>query len=104
MANYDRYGMFRNNGVVKMVPSVEIYPLDTDHYEQYKVNVTRLDNLSYRYYNDPNYDWLILMANPQYGALEYNIPDGALLRIPYPLNIVLENYKKAIKNYNLLNK
>ena len=43
-------------------------------------------------FNDPNYDWLIMQANPQYGSLEFNIPDGARLRIPYPLDTVIARY------------
>jgi hypothetical protein len=61
-----------------------------------------LDIISYNYYNDPNYGWLILMANPEYGSMEYNIPDGALLRIPYPLGETIEDYKKSIDLYNKL--
>ena len=45
-----------------------------------------------------------MMANPEYGSLEFNIPDGAVLRIPYPLNITIENYNNAIEIYKQLYK
>ena len=59
----------------------------------------RLDNLSYKYYSSPDYAWLILLANPQVGSLEYLIPDGERLRIPYPLDIALSRYDKEVNDY-----
>ena len=96
MATYDRYSKFRNNGEVSMVPFVEIPVRDTDYYESYYVGKTRLDILSYEYYDNADYGWLILQANPQYGGNEFSIPDKATLRIPYPLSTVLEGYKSGI--------
>ena len=40
-----------------------------------------------------------MMANPSYGSLEYSIPDGVVLRIPYPLNTAINRYENAINNY-----
>ena len=59
----------------------------------------RLDQLSYQYYNDADYAWLILQANPQYGSLEYHIPDNVELRIPYPLNDAILRYESSISLY-----
>jgi hypothetical protein len=42
---------------------------------------------------------LILQANPQFGGLENNIYDGAILIIPFPLVPSLQDYKAAIENY-----
>ena len=100
MATYDRYASFRNNGTVAMVPFIEIPVRDTDRYETYQVNKTRLDILSYEYYDDANYAWLIMQANPQYGANEFSIPDGAEIRIPYPLALAVDSYINGIKAYN----
>ena len=100
---YDRYNKFTMNGNSLIVPFIEIDKKDTDLYVYYKVGKTRLDLLSYQYYNDANYDWLILQANPQYGALEYKIPDGARLRIPYPLSTTLTKYNDGIDEYEKLN-
>lgn len=102
MATYDRYAKFRNNGGISMVPFIEIPVRDTDYYESYYFGKTRLDILSYNYYDNPDYGWLILQANPQYGGNEFSIPDKARLRIPYPLSTVLEGYKDGIeKNMEL---
>ena len=63
---------------------------------------TRLDLISYDYYGSADYAWLILQANPQYGSMEFSIPDGVELRIPYPLNVSLDAYQKSIETYNKL--
>lgn len=97
--SYDRYSKFRNNGMISKVPFVSIPIKNTDYYETYNRGVTRLDLLSYNYYGDPNYDWLIMQANPQYGSMEFNIPDKAEIRIPYPLNTTIEQYKSKIDSY-----
>ncbi len=99
MATYDRYSSFRNNGGVSMVPYIEIPVRDTDRYETYKVNETRLDLLSNDYYGTPDYWWVIMQANSEYGANEFAIPDNASIRIPYPIGTVLDGYKTSIENY-----
>ena len=102
--SYNRYSRFLINGKYEMVPSVPIYGKSTDYMEIYKAGATRLDLLSSKYYGDPNYDWLIMMANPEYGSMEYDIPDGAILRIPFPLNLTIDAYNRAIDSYNKLYK
>jgi len=97
--SYDRYLKFRNNGQVAMVPFISIPVRDTDYYESFCVGKTRLDLLSYKYYNNSDYGWLIMQANPQYGANEFSIPDKATIRIPYPLGTVIEGYKTGIDTY-----
>ena len=100
--SYDRYSRFRTDGDVSIPPFVKITPKNTDYFETYKRGFTRLDLLSYDYYGDPNYDWLILMANPNLGALEFEIPDGAQVRIPYPLSTTLEGYNSEIERQMVL--
>ena len=100
--SYDRYKNFRVNGSIRIVPNVKIVKKDSDFYETYHLGVTRLDNISFDYYGDANYDWLIMMANPQYGSMEFNIPDEAEIRIPYPLAQTLELYNTAVKEYETL--
>lgn len=99
---YDRYNKFRINGKVSIPPTVSLPVKSTDFYEVYRVGSTRLDNISYDYYGDPSYDWLILMANPLLGDLEYNIPDGTLIRVPYPLDITLDTYNRQLNKYETL--
>jgi hypothetical protein len=40
-----------------------------------------------------------MMANPQYSGLETNIPDGAVLTIPFPLVASLQDYKNNLNNH-----
>jgi len=94
-----RYKYFIENGTIDLVPFISIPLKNSDYYVYYEIGKTRLDLLSYQYYNDPNYDWLIMQANPQYGSLEFNIPDGVELRIPYPLDITINDYQKSIEEY-----
>lgn len=102
--SYDRYSKLRRDGKIGIVPNVTIPVSDSDYYEQYIHGQSRLDNISYKYYGDTNYDWLIMLANPEYDSLEFNIPDGAQIRIPYPLSDAIQHYNTAIDNYNRLYK
>lgn len=102
--SYDRYKKFRLNGKIGVVPGITIPKKNTDQYEQYFINKSRLDLISFDYYGDANYDWLIMLANPEYGSLEYLIPDGTYLRIPFPLDDTLKDYELQIERYNILYK
>lgn len=104
MPSYDRYSQFRQDGSISIVPFGVIPPKDTDFFEVYAKGETRLDILSYQYYNDSNYGWLIMQANPQYGSIEFEIPDGAKLRIPYPLSQTIQDYRASIEEYKRLYK
>ena len=101
--SYDRYNMFRADGDTMIVPFIPIPVKDSDYYEIYEKGKTRLDILSYQYYKDPDYAWLIMQANPQYGSIEYFIPDGAQIRIPYPLSVTLSKYEDDIEKYKDIN-
>jgi hypothetical protein len=104
MASYDRYTQFRQDGEIKIVPYGKVPAKNTDFYETYFRGKTSLDILSYKYYNDSNYAWLIMQANPQYGSIEFEIPDMATLRIPYPLSQSIQDYVASIEEYNKLYK
>ena len=59
----------------------------------------RLDSLSYKYYGDANFGWLLMMANPQYGSMEFDIPDRVIFRIPYPLDSAILRYETKVNEY-----
>ena len=99
MDYYDRYESFRSDGNIDIVPFIEIDNTSTDIVITFRKSTMRMDTLSYKYYGDPNYGWLILQANPQYGSLEFSIPDGVPLRIPYPLNTAKTRYENRIQKY-----
>ena len=100
--DYNRYSSFISNGKYKKVPFIEIPVRGTDCYTFYEIGKTRMDLLSYQYYNDPNYGWLILQANPSIGSLEFRIDNNTKIRIPYPLNVVIQGYENDINNYEKL--
>ena len=100
--SYNRYKSFVSNGTYRKVPFIKIPQSTTDCYVFYEVGKTRLDLLSYQYYNDPNYAWLILQANPTCGSLEFKIENNTKLRIPYPLDSAIQRYEEEIKKYEKL--
>ena len=95
---YDRYQQFRYNNQVKVLPFIKLPKRDSDIIIEYKTR-TRLDIVSNTYYGVPYYGWLILSANPEYGGLEFDIPDNFYMRIPFPLVTSLQDYKNALDNH-----
>jgi hypothetical protein len=103
MSNFDRYSPFKHNGTVEIVPFVEIRKKKSDKYITYDKKSMRFDKLSYKYYEDPDYGWLILQANPELGSIENFIVDGSIIRIPFPLDDTINIYLNDIKTYKELN-
>ena len=95
----NRYQYFENEGSFRIVPGLEIPIKGTDKYIQYKRGKDRMDKLSQEYYGTPLFGWLILQANPQFGSVEFLIPNNAFLRIPFPLITSLQDYKNALDNH-----
>lgn len=98
---YDRYEEFRSNGNMKILPFLKIPPKGSDIRVTYDQD-SRLDIISQDIYNNPNLGWLILQANPQYGSIEFDIPIGSVLTVPYPLQESLADYERAIIRYRNL--
>ena len=96
---YDRYSKFKQNNQIQTVPYIKIRVRPTDLYTIYRRNHSRLDLISYEYYGDASFGWLILQANPDVPSCEYEIPDNTQLRIPYPLMEVLNGYDEDIEEY-----
>jgi len=98
---YDRYESFRADGNVKLLPFLKIAPKSTDQKIKYD-GTKRLDIISDDYYGSPYYGWLILLANPQFGGVEFDIPDGTILNIPFPLELSLQQYQQAVTRHRNL--
>jgi len=94
---YNRYNQFTNNGNGVTVPYVHLPEKETDLFVVYKVGRSRMDKVSQDKYGTPYFGWLILLANPEYGGLEWNIPDNASIRVPYPLDQSMSDYKAVMK-------
>lgn len=96
---YNRYSVFLQNGQQTVVPYVNLPSKPSDKKHIYRVGQSRLDKISQQHYNSPLFGWLIMQANPRYTGMETNIPDGAVLTIPYPLLTSVQEYKSAIDNH-----
>jgi len=100
MANYyDRYGKFRYDANMKPVIGITIPVSTSDKQVVYKQGSSRLDKMSNMYYLNPYSGWLIMLANPQFGGLEFNIPDLSLIRIPYPYDSAIQRYIIELDNH-----
>ena len=103
MAQYfDRYEKFKANGEVKPIPGLKIPVSSTDKSSLYTLGQTRLDKLSQKYYNNPYHGYLIMLANPQYGGLEFDIKNRDIIRIPFPFNSAIERYLASVDEYKEL--
>lgn len=98
---FNRYEYFSENGEHKIVPGIEIPIRSTDKFTKYKKGKDRLDKMSQEYYSTPLFGWLIMLANPTLGSLEFEIPDNSIIRIPFPLINTLQDYKKNVELYKL---
>jgi len=96
---FNRYVNFLINGEQTVVPFVKLPAKPSDKGYFYKRGVSRLDKISQEFYGSPYFGWLILQANPTYGGLEWNIPDGTFLTVPYPLVTSVQDYESQLKNY-----
>lgn len=94
---YNRYSKVSREGqVFQRVPFARIGISESDIQIIFDKSKMRMDMLSYKYYGDPNYGWLILQANPEYKGFEFSIPDGVELRIPYPLDSAISRYESSL--------
>ena len=98
----DRYEDFRFNNTIKPMPGLVLKQQSSDKTVLYKLGETRLDKLSNLYYNSPYFGWLIMSANPQYGGLEFLIPDQTIIVVPFPFEDAINRYIRLVNNYKLL--
>ena len=95
--DYNRYAILQNDdGTIDQMPFVNIPERSSDKYEYWNTSFSRMDKLANKYYGNPFYDFLIMYANPQFIS-EFDIPDGALIRIPFPLGQVVSDYEARLQ-------
>lgn len=95
--DYKRYSILENDdGTTDSMPFVRISERPSDKYEYWNTSISRLDKLSDKYYGNPFYDFIILYANPEHLS-EFDIPDGTLIRIPFPIGQVKSEYESKLK-------
>lgn len=94
--SYDRYSILKNgDGTTDSMPFVKLPTNPSDKFEYWNTEFSRMDKLAQKYYGNPFYDFLILYANPEY-VNEFDIPDGTLIRIPFPLPKVKSDYETIL--------
>ncbi len=94
--DYKRYETLKNtDGTTDSMPFVNLPSNPSDKFEYWNTNFSRMDKISQKYYGNPFYDFLILYANNIY-LNEFDIPDGALIRVPFPLSKVKADYEAAL--------
>jgi len=97
--DYKRYDILKNtNGTTDSMPFVTLPVNTSDKYEYWNTTFSRMDKLSQKYYGNPFYDFLILYANKIY-LNEFDIPDGALIRIPFPLVKAKGDYEAILSSF-----
>lgn len=99
MLYINRYKNFINENEIKMIPHLKIREAATDKVVVFERGHTRMDILSQTYYGSPFFGFLIRLANPQYQGMEFDIPNGSLVRIPFPLSSAIELYNEEVKRY-----
>lgn len=98
--NFDRYSQLKkSDGTTEMMPFVKLPVNSSDKYIYWNSEYDRLDKISLKYYENPLYDFFILYANPEYIS-EFDIPDGTLIRIPFPLLKVKADYESILSTFN----
>jgi hypothetical protein len=98
--SYNRYKSVSQDGRIELLPGITVPSSSKE--EIWRVNFSRMDLISYKYYGDANYDWLIFYANSNIPCIEADIQDGTVLSIPYPLSDALSAYQNAIGKYREL--
>ena len=93
------YAILRNgDGTIDSMPFVELPINLSDKYIAWNKEINRYDKLALKYYGNPFYDFFILIANGEYLS-EFDIPDEALIRIPFPLQKVKADYEAILTQY-----
>ena len=99
MSYINRYSPLIANGLTKQMPFIKLRPKATDKAKIWNKGIDRMDLISHRYYNNPYGGWLIMLANPQYGD-EFDIPDGTLIKIPFPYLLTIQQYSDMLTLYD----
>lgn len=99
MLYYDRYREITSNGNVLVSPKIKIEERNTDKYITFKKGQTKLFEVSDRFYNSPFFSFIIHAANPNVPSLEPEIENNTLIRIPFPLESAISDYRNSITTF-----
>jgi len=99
---FNRYLNFIKENKSEIIPFIKLPEKSTDTFDVFNEGKTRFDKLSESWYGSPYFDYLIMLANPEMGGLQHHIPEGTLIRIPFPLDVTLRDFKRAVDKYKKL--
>ena len=94
---YDFYSLLKKNDSLLNMPSINIKKRITDKSVTYNKEKNRLDTIAGLIYQDETFWRLILWANKEY-YLEFDIPNNTVIRVPYPLQDVIEEVQAQIES------
>jgi len=96
--NFNRYKALKvdNNEIIDL-PFTKISASPSDKTIEWKPN-DRLDRYANKYYNNPMYDFFILLGNSKYTS-EFDIEIGDIIRIPFPIDRVRSEFNDKIDLY-----
>lgn len=92
---YDFYSLLKKNDALLNMPSITIKKRVTDKSITYNKEKNRLDTIAGMIYQDETLWRIILWANKEY-FIEFDIPDNVVIRVPYPLQDVIEEVQSQI--------
>jgi hypothetical protein len=98
MNDFNIYDYFENN---EIIPFLSISKRSSDKYEKWREGISTFDMFSYKYYGNSLLGNIISLANPEY-IDSNNIPDGTVIRIPFPFDDVKIELKNKIEEYKQL--
>lgn len=92
---FDFYKYLIQGDRMSSMPPIKISDRLTDKYVIYNSQTNRLDTIAGDIYADETFWRLILWANEQY-FMEFDIPDNTVIRVPFPLQDVINEYSSKI--------
>jgi hypothetical protein len=92
---YNFYSQLKSNDSLKNMPPISIRHRSTDKSVTYNKQKNRLDTIAGNIYRDETLWRIILWANEGY-FLEFDIPDNTVIRVPYPLQDVINEVNISI--------
>ncbi len=99
--NFSKLLLNQISGKLENMPPIEISHRSSDKRVVYNKNLNRLDVFAGDLYEDETLWKIILWANPEY-EYEYDIPDGTVIRVPWPkLDVLDEVTLKIVNNKDL---
>ena len=94
--NFYKFLLKDGSNVLDNMPPIAIKERTSDVRITYDRNLTRLDRIAGDVYEDETLSKIIMWANPEYDY-EFDIPSGMVIRVPFPIEDVIQDIILLIK-------